>query len=132
MKIKAFLIAIVAMIATISIQAQSMEVFSKNNSTLTNADTLDLVWKKKAGAANLSIQVINTRVSGTVAGKTFLEQSLDNVTFVKIDSITNANKAVNTKIFNVTSPQGLYYRIRNVGSGTMSYKSKAYAHLNRY
>lgn len=74
-------------------------------------------------------QHVGTKISGTVAGKTYLYGSVDNVNYVKLDSFTNVNQTTNTVIFTQTRPMYPYYKIGSTGTGTMSMQTKAYAHF---
>jgi len=78
---------------------------------------------------NGAFQHVGTKISGTVAGKTYLYGSVDATNYVKLDSFTNVNVTTNTKIFTQTRPLYPYYKIQSEGSGTMSMQTKAYAHF---
>jgi len=79
-----------------------------------------------------SFQVVNTKVSGTVAGNSIFEGSDDNgTTWIQLDTLVNTNQATNTKIFDATPAKYLHYRVRTTGTGTMVMKSKTWAVLRR-
>jgi hypothetical protein len=102
---------------------------SAADDTLVNADTatvsLPVVSNSVSATANLE------KVSGTVAGKIYLEASVDGSTYDRLDSLTLANVATNNKTFNLRSSNGhlIYasYRLSFITSGTQASKPKAYA-----
>lgn len=97
--------------------------------TVSNTGNSEHVISVSGSYNNGVFQYVGTKISGTVAGKTYLMGSVDNTNFVKLDSITNTNVTTNTKIFTQTRPMYPYYKIRSEGSGTMSLQTKAYAHF---
>jgi hypothetical protein len=97
--------------------------------TVSNTGNSEHVISVSGSFNNGVFQYVGTKISGTVAGKTYLMGSVDNTNFVKLDSITNTNVTTNTKIFTQTRPMYPYYKIRSEGSGTMSLQTKAYAHF---
>lgn len=79
-----------------------------------------------------TIQVVNTKVSGTVAGNSILQGSCDNgSTWINLDTLVNTNQTTNTKFFDVSPAKYLHYRVSTTGSGTMVMKSKVWAVLRR-
>lgn len=97
--------------------------------TVANTGNSEHVISVSGSYNNGVFQYVGTKISGTVAGKTYLMGSVDNTNFVKLDSITNTNVTTNTKIFTQTRPMYPYYKIRSEGTGTMSLQTKAYAHF---
>ena len=97
--------------------------------TVANTGNSEHVIAVSGSYNNGVFQVVGTKISGTVAGKTYLMGSVDNTNFVKLDSVTNTNVTTNTKIFTQTRPMYPYYKIRSEGSGTMSLQTKCYAHF---
>lgn len=97
--------------------------------TVANAGNSEHVISVSGSYNNGVFQVVGTKISGTIAGKTYLMGSVDNTNFVKLDSVTNTNVTTNTKIFTQTRPMYPYYKIRSEGSGTMSLQTKCYAHF---
>lgn len=91
----------------------------------TGADTATI--KTPGAYANVSIQPVVTKVSGTVAGKAFVWVSLDGANYTKLttDSMVLANQTTNTHIFTIGASKYLYYRVITTGTGTMgaSFKS---------
>lgn len=97
--------------------------------TVANTGNSEHVIAVSGSYNNGVFQYVGTKISGTVAGKTYLMGSVDNTNFVKLDSVTNTNVTTNTKIFTQTRPMYPYYKIRSEGSGTMSLQTKCYAHF---
>ena len=104
--------------------------------TLTNVDTVSKVITASAGYSVIGIQVGLTKLSGTVAGKAYLFQSLDGLNYLLTDSasytatptfpatITNG-AAITPTVTNIatfykqTTPS-VYYLVEVVSSGTGS------------
>lgn len=79
-----------------------------------------------------SFQVINTKVSGTIAGNSLFQGSCDNGnTWITLDTLVNTDQTTNTKIFDATPAKYLHYRVSTTGVGTMVMKSKIWAVLRR-
>lgn len=127
MKIKNFLSLIFLMLCVAFVPDLSGQTLTKaisnSGATVTNAATVNLTYRKYGAPIALSFHLVNTKVSGTVAGTSYLESSNDNVNFITLDSLVNTNVTTNQKIFRLTPPGEAFYRIRNVGSGTMVYTS---------
>lgn len=126
-------LAIVLSLSIGMVNAQSYstlyKTFTDNGDTVTNTGTVNLL----ASAINYydsgSFQVVNTKISGTVAGKTYFQASNDGTNFVKLDSLTNTNQTTNTKIFTDVPPRYRFYQLSSTGSGTMAMKTSGFAML---
>lgn len=73
--------------------------------------------------STLGLQIVVTKVSGTVAGDCILQGTFDNSTYFTVsgaDSLALADQASNTHYWKVTSPEFLRYRISCTGEGTMN------------
>jgi len=89
--------------------------------TTVNTDTASKVLSITAGYSGVIIQPIVSKVSGTVAGKVYLYQSLDGVNYTAAtDSITLSNQATNTGLWIKSAPNPVYYKISAITSGTQS------------
>jgi hypothetical protein len=89
--------------------------------TITNAATGYVASKVPGGYGNLSIQVVVTKTSGTVAGKVTLEASNDGVNYRRImptDSLNLTDVATQSVLFNVGTSPYLYYRGNVTTTGT--------------
>ncbi len=89
--------------------------------TLTDATTGYVTSIIPGGYGNLSIQLIVTKTSGTVAGAAYLQASNDGTNYNDIaptDTLALANVAVNSKLWNVGTTPYLYYRAKIVTTGT--------------
>jgi len=78
-----------------------------------------------------TFQVINTKVSGTVAGNSLFQGSCDGSTWITLDTLVNTNQTTNTGFFDATPAKYLHYRVSTTGSGTMVMKTKVWAVLRR-
>jgi hypothetical protein len=92
------------------------------SNTATKYCTANVIGKKPTA---VTIQVTRTKKSGTIAGKVWVEASVDGTYWFAIDSVTMTNNTsvfglVNTKSFVVAAPKNwVYYRTRTTGVGTM-------------
>ena len=112
-------------------EAQTVETFTNSGATLTNTATVNLTYKVKNTTTTAGFQVVNAKTSGTIAGKTYFQGSLDGTNYVNIDSLTNTDKATNSKLF-LQNPVGYpYYRLSWTGSGTMVATSSGYAFIKK-
>jgi len=83
--------------------------------TLTTSSSRDTVTKiitATAGYSALGVQVVTTKVSGTVAGKAYLYSSLDGTNYTLTDSSAAfANQTTNTAFFTKTTTPYTYYKV---------------------
>ncbi|MGN6476320.1 MAG: hypothetical protein ACTHKV_03770 [Flavipsychrobacter sp.] len=96
--------------------------------TLADTDTAIVVIPVVNNTVSATVNV--DKVSGTVAGTVYLEATVDNITYDKLDSLTLANQAVNNKTFNLHGGNNklMYasYRFEFITSGTQKCKPKVY------
>lgn len=111
--------------------AQTAETFTNSGATITNAGTVNLTYKVKTPVTTLAFQVVNAKTSGTIAGKTYLQASVDGTNYVSIDSLTNTDKTTNSKLFLQNPPGYKFYRFSWTGTGTMAGTSSAYAYIRK-
>lgn len=86
----------------------------------------------------LALQVVITKISGTVAGTVTIQGSVDGTNYVTVNSgfidattHTATNVATSTKMFTITGSPYKYYRASYTGSGTMSATIKGYLVANK-
>jgi hypothetical protein len=80
--------------------------------TSSSRDTVTKVITVTAGYSALGIQVVTTKVSGTVAGKAYLYSSLDGTNYTLTDSSAAfANQTTNTAFFTKTTTPYVYYKV---------------------
>lgn len=91
-------------------------------STSSSLDTVSKVITATAGYSAMGIQVIGTKVSGTITAKAYLYGSLDGSAYLLTDSATAfANSAgAQSVFFTKTTTPYVYYKVmvRNVGATT--------------
>lgn len=81
--------------------------------TSSSRDTVTKTFTATAGYSALGIQVVTTKVSGTVAGKAYLYSSLDGTNYTLTDSSAAfADQTTNTAFFTKTTTPYVYYRVR--------------------
>lgn len=125
---------ILTVIFAFSVQSQSYApLLTNSGDTVVNTATVTLGGLKVPNAASsVSVQVVNTKISGTVAGKSYFQASNDGTTWVKLDSLTNTNQTTNSKIFVDAPAKYLWYQVSNTGSGTMSYRTYGYGLIRKH
>lgn len=103
--------------------------------TVTNTGTKACSLKVVNNYSEISIQVVITKISGTVAGTVTLQGSVDGTTFETIDTLlvqnnvatfTATDVASQSKVFVVDQNPYLWYKLSYTGSGTMSATLKGY------
>lgn len=68
----------------------------------------------------VSIQPALTKVSGTVAGTSILQMSVNGIQYINTDTVTNTNVAVSSSVIWTKITSARYWRVLTTGSGTMS------------
>jgi len=125
-----YLFSICLFVFAFNLNAQKIFTFAGSD-TIINTGTVNITLTVSQWYETGLFQLVNTKVSGTVGGKTYFQGSVDNVNFVNLDSLTNTNVTTNTKIFEDSPPTYPYYRFRYTGTGTMSAIMSAKAHFKR-
>lgn len=126
--------------------------YSLTIDTVDNTESITKYIKVTGSHRSASLQVVVTKISGTVAGTIRLVGSNDGINFVDIsspsiaisalrpaytDTLTCTNVTTNTKIWDIPLngikgttvqefPPYLYYGVTYLGSGTMSAKFRGY------
>lgn len=99
--------------------SQAQEVYVKQSSdTAANIDTVVLSFTK-IGSNVKSLQATVVRLGGAVGGKVYMQGTVDGE-YVTYDSLTVTDKAVNTKIWVVSSTDYASYRAYFTSSGTQT------------
>lgn len=107
-------------------------------STSSSLDTVSKVITATAGYSAMGIQVIGTKVSGTITAKAYLYSSLDGSGYLLTDSAAAfANSAgAQSVFFTKTTTPYVYYKVmvRNVGAtgSTEALAVKVYYTLRKY
>jgi hypothetical protein len=68
----------------------------------------------------VGIQPVITKATGTMAGTSVLQGSLDGANYVAIDTLTNSNITVNSTVWTLSNPVYTYYRIITSGATTVT------------
>lgn len=111
--------------------------------TLNNTDTVTKVIKVTSGYSCGSIQVNLNKISGTVAGKAYLYQSLDGFNYQVSDSATYATLSTTVPaiatpsvtaiaVFQKTMLPSVYYAVVATSSGTVSAQIRVLYTSRRY
>lgn len=98
--------------------------------TNTNATTQYATFGKVPGnSGNISLQVVVTKTSGTVAGTVTPQYSIDGANWLAVPSataLTLTDQATNTQIWHLIDKKALYYRLAVTTTGTVVATSKGY------
>lgn len=89
----------------------------------TGIDTSSYVLSKSYHV--VSVQPALTKVSGTVAGTSILQISLNGTQYINTDTVTNTNVAVSSSVIWTKITAARYFRVITTGSGTMSATTSA-------
>lgn len=125
------LLALLLIVVSYAANAQTV-MFSDGNSlatdTITNTATETFTRQIPHKRASLSVQVVITKISGTVDGTAKLQGSIDGINFSDIssDTLDLTNVATQGKVWTFDHSPVLYYRVSITGSGTMAASAKAW------
>lgn len=89
-----------------------------------SSDTVTKVFTATAGYSALGIQVVQTELSGTTAGKAYLYGSLDGTNYNLTDSSAAfADQTTNVAYFTKTTTPYVYYKVqcRPMGGATATF-----------
>lgn len=121
------------MLSGLLITAQSeRKLLTNSGDTVTNTGTVNLSFEVPNAASVVSVELANTKISGTVGGNSIFEGSITGAYYQPIDTLANANQSLNGKVFTDTPSRYRIYRIRNTGTGTMAYKTTATALIRKH
>ncbi len=114
---KKILVVLMALCTVFVATAQIRTISSRD--TNTNATTSYVNIKSIASKVK-SFQATVTKISGTVAGKVYLQGTVDGTAFITIDSLVLSDQAINSKVFPITSTLYNSYRGQFTSTGTQS------------
>ncbi len=105
--------------------------------TIVNAGAVNKTFLVTAGYSIVGIQVVVNKISGIVAGTVTPQVSMDGTNYLTLPgatALTLADQAVNTQVWSSSAGGAhfVYYRVRGVGSGTMSAQMRVYYVLRRH
>ena len=124
-----------ALCLTQNASAQTVVTMGGSAGSVVNTATAYNTLEVKQGYATVAIQTVITKVSGTVAGTVTLQGSIDGTNYETVDTnyvstytvtYTPTNVATNSKVWLMNRNPYQYYRIKYVGTGTMSATMTSY------
>lgn len=130
---KRILFVLSLMLTFAIVQAQTLITWNGSD-TVVNTASVNLTLTLRGSYDSAVFQVVNTKVSGTVAGTSILYGSVDGTNYKHVpntDTLTNTNQTTNTLIWQLSNPDFPYYKIVTTGSGTMSAITSAKAHFKK-
>lgn len=126
---KLILIAVTALFA-LGLNAQVLMTGSP--ATITNTTPASVTKEVTGVSSSVSVQFVVTKVSGTIAGKAYVQVSLDGTNYVSIDSMTLTDVATNSQTTEIADNPYRFYKVQVVGSGTMAGTLSGYILANSY
>lgn len=127
------LFAVMFTISTVNGQTKATSMVN-NGDTVTNTGTVTLTAKVTNPYDLATFHVVNKKVSGTIAGKTYFYGSNvdEENSYILLDSMINVNTVnYNKKAFTDSPPKYIFYKVATTGSGTMKLTTKGYVVLRR-
>lgn len=118
-KVFSLLILVLALGLATNAQSAFHQTASNPTGAVVNTGVDTLTYSLSASYSIVSIQPVVTKVSGTVAGTSILQVSVNGTNFVNTDTLTNTNVTTNTAIWEKRT-SAKYFRILTTGTGTMS------------
>ena len=130
---KIMLMMMMAVMVGVCGMAQSSATYmTYSGDTITDTGSKYVLQKVDTRTVDLvSFQVVNKKVSGTVAGNTLFQASNDGVNYITLDTLKNSNVAYNSAFFVDNPAKYLWYKITSTGTGTMKMTTKGYAILRK-
>lgn len=130
MKFSSLIIGFLMLFVFTDSNAQTITSFTGSD-TIANTATVNLDLIVRNFYETGVFQVTNTKLSGTAAGTTLFQGSVDGTNYISLDSLVNTNVTTNTKIFTDAPVRYPYYRLTTTGVGTMSVITVGKAHFKK-
>jgi len=130
MKFSSLIIGLFMLFVFTDSNAQTITSFTGSD-TIANTATVNLLLTVRNFYETGAFQVTNTKLSGTAAGTTKFQGSVDGTNYVTIDTLLNLDQTTNTKIFTDVPTRYPYYRLTTTGVGTMSVITVGKAHFKK-
>lgn len=98
--------------------------------TIVNTGTVNKVFTTSGAPQVVGIQVVVTKISGTVGGTVTPQVSMDGTNYLTLpgaSALTNTDQTTNTAVWSFTGGvPWKYFRVRGAGTGTMSAVMRVY------
>lgn len=101
--------------------AQTQTNYRPTADTLVDVDAATLTTDAIPDGFAVQFQFSAKRISGTLAGTIILQQTLNNVDYIPVDTFTLTNLARASYLYTVTGKPALRYRAIYSSSGTVRY-----------
>jgi hypothetical protein len=129
---KTFLLITLALVSFgIAGISQQQFAFTGGKDSLVNTDTSYASAIVPGNVTSAAIQLTVSNHSGTLAGKAYLQGSVDGTNYIVVDSTTFVAGASYTKVWTPTAFPYLRYRIQAIASGTQVSYLAAPAYFRR-
>lgn len=129
---KPLLVLIIGLIASLFMlsgmpEANAQQAWQKVASrSLSNTDTVNITTDGIPDGFAVKIQATVVKSAGTLAGKVYLQETVNGTDYVNVDSLTLTNVGRATKIFSVSSLPGAKYQVQFTTSGTVTALGSVY------
>lgn len=133
MKKLLFLFAAITLITATCFSQVSVKLPLAAGDTIVNTGTSSKVLQITTAPSGVVLHVVLTKISGTGAGTTVCQGSLDGVNYVTIgSSYTITNTATQSTVFYITAPVPQYLKILSTGSGTEAVQQVVWYRAPKY
>lgn len=112
------LFILLAAVTMITANAQKRDISAKDTNTNVSATVISYVNYNSVASKVKAFQASVTKVSGTVAGKVYLEATVDGSQWQKLDSLVLSDVAAQTKLFSISATYYNSYRANFTTTGT--------------
>jgi uncharacterized membrane protein len=118
--VKKLIFLLMSVLGLLSVAQAQTPISSKATGDTATDATTKYVSTGVAFKDMVGIQVIVTKVSGTVAGTVLLQGTIDGTNYVDVntDTLTLTNQATNTKVWALSSVPYRIYRVKLTTTGT--------------
>lgn len=100
--------------------------------TLVNTDTLYKSFTISAGYAVVGVQIVVTKISGTVAGNVIIQKTMDGSNWQNVDTLALSNVATNSGIYEYQAPAAGKMRVQFISAGTQSYTPRIWTVFRKH
>lgn len=125
-------ICLLAILSLFAIGLNAQALMTGSPATVTNAVAQSVVKEVTGVSKSVTVQFVVSKVSGTIAGKAYVQVSLDGTNYVSIDSMTLTDITTNSQATEIADNPYRFYKVLVVGSGTMSATLNGYILANSF
>lgn len=114
------ILTLLSILFVFALGAQTVSTMSLSASHFTNTTAVTATLQTKSVCENISLQAVVTKSTGTVDGYVSLAVSIDGINYItQSDSLDLTDVATQSKIWELTDNNYMYYKLIFQGAGTM-------------